>query len=319
MRFKPWLAASLMVVCAAGTAFAFGTVHILGQNAEHERITRKALACGHGLAPDLCFQQFSLSELAGKNGTFGAVGAPDNPTRGLMSADAAHCDNGDYVATPGYPHSQEAAQAKLNSCRQGMVDHINEAVRDSARLLDSKGRIDDSQIPTYVSCTFNGRKGRAKCNVLEDLGLLLHASQDFYSHSNWNDEAAPGPITLTNPAGLNNQGRAGWLNLRSTSRFPPGLITGCYEGFPESLYCRGHVKHEYLNKDKGQIDPTIGKGTTDRGKIGDNFQKAVQAAIEDTRDKISDFRERLAAAYGPSRAALMMCAITNDAPDRNCR
>jgi hypothetical protein len=33
-----------------------------------------------------------LDQLAGKNNTFGAVGAPDNPLRGLMSEKAAHCD-----------------------------------------------------------------------------------------------------------------------------------------------------------------------------------------------------------------------------------
>ncbi len=53
-------------------AQAFGTIRSLGQNAEHERITRNGLA-SFGFGPD------SLSEIAGKNGTWGAVGAPTTP------------------------------------------------------------------------------------------------------------------------------------------------------------------------------------------------------------------------------------------------
>jgi hypothetical protein len=45
------------------------------------------------------------------------------------------------------------------------------------------------------------------------------------------------------------------------------------------------VKHLALNKDKGTIDPTIGAGATDRGRIKDNFRYAVQAAIADSKDK----------------------------------
>ena len=68
-------AALAAVVClTAWSAQAFGTANLLGQNAEHEKITRLALA-GQG------FERKSLDELAGKGGTFGAVGAPDNPAR----------------------------------------------------------------------------------------------------------------------------------------------------------------------------------------------------------------------------------------------
>ncbi len=53
------------------------------------------------------------SEIAGKNGTWGAVGAPDNPARGLSGVKAAHCDGGDYFASAGYPQSQVAAATEL--------------------------------------------------------------------------------------------------------------------------------------------------------------------------------------------------------------
>ena len=83
--------------------------------------------------------------------------------------------------------------------------------------------------------------------------------------------------------------------------------------------CPGHVKHEDLNKDKGQIDPTLGAGTTNRGRVDHNFALAVEAAIADTRDKWATLRERLLAAYGPARGGRMICAITHDAPATTCR
>lgn len=52
------------------------------------------------------------------------------------------------------------------------------------------GLIKGSENPTVNSCGYvkvRGPKARAKCNVLEDLGLVLQAAQDFYSNSNWVD------------------------------------------------------------------------------------------------------------------------------------
>jgi hypothetical protein len=322
MRLRTIIAAALLALCSVGAASGFGTISGMGQNREHERITRHALACGGTLAAAACFEPKTLDALAGKSGTFGAVGAPDNPARGLLLSSPAHCDNGDWLTAPGYPHTQAAARANLVACRGGMNDHLDEAVRDAGRLLEASGRIDDAQIPTLVSCTFDGRKGRAKCDVLEDLGLLLHASQDFYAHSNWVDHAAPGPITLANPPGLGNVGPAPWLDLRQDSpAFPAGLITGCFDStslVSPARGCAGHVKHEDLNKDKGQIDPTLGAGTTSRGAVDDNFAHAVQAAIDDTRDKWATLRERLLAAYGTTRGSRMICAITHDDPATTC-
>ena len=45
---------------------------------------------------------------------------------------------------------------------------LDKAVRDAAALVDARGSVDDSQIPSLVSCTFGAGKGRAKCNVLEE-------------------------------------------------------------------------------------------------------------------------------------------------------
>jgi hypothetical protein len=321
MRLRTIGIAFGLTLALASQASGFGTISGLGQNREHERITRHALACGGPVGAD-CFQPTSLDELAGKGGTWGGVGAPDNPLRGLVLSSVAHCDNADYFATPGYPQTRAAAQAHLVACRNTMNANLDAAVRAAARLLDSAGHVDDSQIPTVVSCTYDGSPGRAKCDVLEDFGLVLHAAQDFYAHSNWVDQAAPGAISLANPPGLGNTGRAPWLDLRvANPAFPPGLITGCFDTTSiasPALGCQGHVKHEDLNKDKGQIDPTLGAGTTTRGAVDHNFARAVAAAIDDTRDKWAILRERLLSTYGAARGARMICAITHDDPAKTC-
>ena len=85
---------TLVMIGATG----FGTVRssVLGQDAEHERITRQGMTTGGPfLGP------WTLSELAGENGTWGAVGAPDNPARGLMSSAQNHCDGADWVNASG--------------------------------------------------------------------------------------------------------------------------------------------------------------------------------------------------------------------------
>lgn len=71
-------------------------------------------------------------------------------------------------------------------------------------LLDSRSRTKDSEIPTVISCSYvkaRSPTARAKCNVLEDLGLVLHAAQDFYSHSNWVDHGSNASLSLENPCG----------------------------------------------------------------------------------------------------------------------
>jgi hypothetical protein len=322
MRLASILLVAPLLLVLGQPAQGFGTIRSLGQNAEHERITRHALACGQPEAPAACFQPYSLDQLAGKNGTFGAVGAPDNPARGLLSADYAHCDNADYLDIPGYPQSQAQAETNLTACRHWIQSNMTEAVIDSAALLKN-GRIDNSQIPTVISCTFNGRKGRAKCNALEDFGLALHAAHDFYAHSNWSDVAGPGPAGIDNVPGLGNPGPAAWLDLKQIVPFPAGLLTGCFNmGLPPDPHgvrgCPNRATHFRLNKDTGQIDPVLGDGTTVRGRIDANFAHAVSAAIAETRDKWADFQAMLAARYGARDAALMVCALTRDNPVQDC-
>ena len=301
-----------------GPAFGFGTVHGLGQNAEHERITRHALSCRHADMPD-CFEAKTLVQLAGENDNFGAIGAPD---RGhLIPEGKAHCDGADYFDVPGYPQSRAHAQAALERCRNWMLVQLAAVIHDARKLLDRHGRLRKSQLG--MPCLFVGEiKGRAKCNVIEDMGLLMHTAQDFYAHSNWVDHPDPDrPISADNPPGLGQSGPASWIDLRHSYPFPPGLITGCSMtkhctyGPHDDLH---RVTHVVLNKDEGQIDLTIGAGTTPRGRIDHNFARAVNAAILDTREKWLLIQEKLIARYGRQRGALMACAIAHDEPMRDC-
>lgn len=302
--------ALLMLWFAPHEARAFGTVRFMGQNAEHERITRAAL-------PDLAPR--TLDELAGRNGRFGAVGAPDHPLRGLMSDAAAHCDGGDHLtsppapASPPYPQSAAQAEMKLNACRAWIMRWLDEAVRAAAPLAAPTPE------NTALDCKFNGAPGPAKCKVLENFGIALHAAQDFYSHSNWTDRPGRDPLSAENPPGLGRTGPAPWLDPRQDAPFPAGLISGCYEGFPENFYCTydGHrrVRHGALNKDTGKIENGRGQaGATPRGRVNDNFARAVAAAIADTADKWRYLEERLIAEHGEETGGRIICALTHDDP-----
>ena len=317
-----------IMASAALLLTGFGTVRSMGQDAEHGRITRRALDCASPTAIDVCFEPDSIDSLAGRPGDFGAVGAPDRG-RGMLTS-YAHCSAGDYYDVAGYPRSRDDAQAALTECRDYMVENLRHAVIDAADLLDEDGNIRSSQIPGMIPCIYAGSEhGRAKCNILAHLGRILHASQDFYSHSNWVDAPDPGrPVGPDNPPGLANDGPAPWLDLRQDSpEFPRGLISGCFDNqsfLGEERGCiysedgRHRIRHMDLNKDTGPIDPEIGIGTTPRGALGDNFERAVSAAIADSVDKWATFREMLTRTYGPARAELMICAITHDDPTDDC-
>jgi hypothetical protein len=319
----------IAITSIAGLFLAgFGTVRSLGQDAEHGRITRRALDCAAPTAIDACFQTESIDSLAGSPGDFGAVGAPDRG-RGMLTS-YAHCSAGDYYDVAGYPRTREEAQASLTECRDYMAENLRHAVIDAADLLDDDGDIRSSQIPGFIPCIYAGSEhGRAKCNVLAHLGRILHASQDFYSHSNWVDSPDPArPVGPENPPGLGNEGPAAWLNLRlDNPTFPQGLISGCFDNesfLGEERGCvyaedgSHRVRHLDVNKDTGVIDPEIGVGTTSRGAISDNFERAVTAAIADSADKWATFREMLEVSYGATRADRMICAITHDDPVDDC-
>lgn len=325
---KAFVVAVSLLVLASGVAFAFGTIKGLGQNLEHERITRRAFTCANNKPTNDCFEKKTLASLAGAPGDFGAVGTPDRGS--LIFRAEAHCDGGDHFDVAGYPQSKAEAQAKIAACRAWMETKLDEAVTAAGDLLDANGALRDSELPTIIACRFGGQiKGRAKCNVLEHFGILLHASQDFYSHTNWTDAADKGaPLSPANPPGLNNRGPAPYIELRSEAPFPAGLISGCFEqksAISEPDNCNygkdgklPRVKHLALNKDKGSIDPKIGAGTTDRGRINDNFRNAAEAAVADSKEKWAVLQEQLIMTYGPSRGSRMICALTRDKPMKAC-
>lgn len=306
-----WIRSLLCVVAFPSAAFAFGTISMLGQNREHERITRAALTE---------FEPASLDLIAGKTGTFAGVGAPDDPRRDYISKPEAHCDGGDFLAVNKYPQSRSAAQKALETCRAWLVRELNDAVSAAAGLVSPSGDA------LSMNCKFDGKPAGAKCEVLEHFGFALHASQDFYSHSNWTDRAGTGAVRAENPPGLARNGRAAWLDPRVTVTFPAGLISGCFGGVPESAYCnyggavgflgKSRVKHAFLNKDTGTIaaDGTASSARTARGKINENFGRAVAAAIDDTRDKWAYFKAQVAKVYGAEAGRRIACALSRDVP-----
>ncbi|WP_460356433.1 hypothetical protein [Actinoallomurus acanthiterrae] len=335
--------ASVLVLGTAPRAHAFGTV---GHLAEHERITRAALGCDSGGGSG-CFQPRSLDQVAGKKGTFGAIGSPDNPLTGEIFTSAAHCDNADYVAGPQYrPQDRVRATAALLECVNYARARVRAGLRRAADLLDGQGRIkarevslDRSLFPPHpADCFFNRVSGRAKCDVIEEFGRALHAVQDFYSHSNWSDEAASGPVDVHNPPG----GRQNVINPLfalfgpepTAAQVPSWLSTGCFDakaaGSGERFGCvddgRTRLKHAWINKDHGVIDPRTGATTctegnknvcTSRGQVDDDFAHAVRLAIADTRRQWNDFATAVRRAY-PGRGDRIVCALTHDDPTKTC-
>jgi len=351
---------ALLVACACcllvpTAASAFGTIYapngyglLPAQNAEHERITRHALRCA-GPVTNACFEDdpryfSSLDNLAGAFGMFGAVGQPDRPGAGL-DRDEYHCDNGDYLDVPGYHQTEEQAGAQIRGCRALMWRALNHAATRALGIVDADGDLVPSEVvlPTE-SCGYAGYSaaldfpapsGSAKCAALQAFGILLHAAQDFYSHTNWVDTASherheplPGEIAApTNPPGLERRKPAAYIGLATAKAppFPDGLISGCFGklppsfagafGLPEANWCnyevggaeRRAVKHEMLKKDHGVL-PAEGSlngqtllGLTSRGVVvardgtGDNFSWAVRVAVADTMAKWVRLKARIRA------------------------
>jgi len=314
-------------------ASAFGTINQAGQRAEHERITRAALGCpAGGPRPGDCFEANSLDQLAGQEGTFGAVGAPDSDGQVLESG--AHCDDADFLNAPGYPQSRAAATAALQSCIDRMRGEFRTGIGAAAGLVDADGTPSVEDVVLVTPCVFTGGvAGRAKCNTFQHLGRVLHGAQDFYSHSNWTDDADTGqPIGINNPPGLNLPAPSPLLDLTSTGPITPpeNLSTGFFKAGGDTCPgTDGRITHACLNKDKVLIElgdgfalggvPVAGVSNisdpqTPRGQVGINATKAVVASIFETRRQWAFFRRALVATYGLDRAALMIGALTRDTP-----
>ncbi|KAL2153741.1 hypothetical protein VTH82DRAFT_4896 [Thermothelomyces myriococcoides] len=336
-------------------AAAFGTINapaVLGQHNEHEMITRLAFQCPNNEKSDgICFEPRSLDQLAGYHvnvmgialtgsGTNGAVGAPDTFDP-FPEGPEAHCDDADYLDIPGYPQSRAEANAKLQACVDHLRYRFRQAVTAADRLLDDRHRIRREMVQLslpYGDCTFafpewqHDDYGRAKCSTLEGFGRALHGIQDFYAHSNWADSADPTqPISISNPPGLGMTGTASFLDLRANGTIPDdqiplNLTTGCFN-LPDIMFgsgsCKGRITHHALSKDRGiiNLDGTFGATEADPRSeaVASNFQRAVQAAVQHSRELWADLRDEIRRKYGNVTGDLMICSLVRDDPVKDCR
>jgi len=375
MRRLPLLILTIsLLMLVPANAHAFMTWNTPG-NAEHERITRMAIACNSALdraAPagvdwnrDLCLSsggdtnkqpwwfsfERSMRMLAGSDGYFGGVGAPDRFAEAVLSSsDRAHCDNSDawFPRSQGpfgsYPRTFDQRAAGLRACLQLLQKYVGVAVDEAGKLVSADGRLDAPQSDLSEDCNVDydpdlnpGKthdRGWAKCNALISFGRALHITEDFFSHSNWVDQN-PGSLDIKNPQGLKNDPRIVPAALgypRTNEQIDSFIantqvITGAYgSGLSD------RVKHDdYLNKDegKGSIDWTTGqipfgdKGHSVRSAAGfdgvnDNFQRAAKGAAYAAASMWADYRAGVFARYGADRGAKIWAALRKNTPWTQC-
>lgn len=195
------LFAGAILLALPSAAGAFGTIDgKMGQHAEHEKITR-VLACNATDKPERCFQPLTINQLAGAKGTLGGVGIPDSPLE-IIGHPEAHCDDADYL--PGAPYKPaDAARAAnaISACVTNFGRNLDRAVNAAGGLVNADGQLALQEVAVTPSCTMGtGDNGRGKCNTLEWLGRALHAAEDFWSHTNWGDEANPTRPQISKPA-----------------------------------------------------------------------------------------------------------------------
>lgn len=317
-----------------------------------------ACAAGNKISDGRCFEELSLHQLAGRSdayvgqGSNGAVGAPDmlDP---VPEGPEAHCDNADFLDSQlfnlgvEYPVSRQQATEQLQICVSHMRKRVEEGLDAAGRIVDEGARIIVPEVDiSTLDCRFSFPAlqmhsfGRAKCSAMEGFGRALHGIQDFYAHSNWADDAEP-PFGPNNPPGLKRVDSPVFLDLRGenniTHQVPHNLSTGCFGGLltdgpvgktghplePGSIDCTGRITHHTLNKDNGLIDQVTGNVSTPgpntpRSDFPDNFQRAVSAAIKDSRRQWRHFRESIRRTYGTERGNIMICALVRDNPATEC-
>ena len=348
-------------LASAPKSEAFGTINgsLPGVRfyAEHENITRAALSCEAQSSPRSCFGPKSISNLAGMGGSWGAVGAPDNmPMHGGGGPSWWHCDEGDFIDQPGYPHSRTQANHHLNQCQTFLNAMIGNGLGDDSKLrpgcrglqatgrlsyrcegvvevahqmLNTSNRIDISE-PDYGNeargCTFNGDYGRIKCLMLQQFGYALHAVEDFYSHSNYTDTSSS-PFSIQNPPGLEMTGPSPFLAKIPRTNFENNLATGCYpDGDCEKA---GRATHGTINKDRAMINPRSGYVTpktnmpadymTPRGGQSNNEQNAVRVAILDVKRQWENLQARIIEREGTLRGNMIICALSQDEANKVCQ
>jgi hypothetical protein len=164
---------------AAAPVEAFGTINGFGQGAQHEVITRAALACAAKLhasdTPGNCFEPATMGQLAGTSplglpghlttasawlaaaagggGTFGAVGAADVEA---FFGDVEHCLGGDFLKLPSgtYGQTQTQANAALIACHDYLRSHFQAALKLADKLVDVRGAMLPAAISIAGGCPF---------------------------------------------------------------------------------------------------------------------------------------------------------------------
>ena len=282
----------------------------------------------------------------------GAVGSPDTLDP-VPEGPEAHCDNADFIDSvalgldPPYPQSRATATKQLQVCIDHLRERFEEGIDAAKEIVNDYGRISERHVDLGRGhCTYSFPDlhwhifGRSKCSAIEGFGRALHGVQDFYAHSNWADDAVP-PFGPNNPPGLKRDDIPSFLDLRAqndiSAQVPYNLSTGCFSGIltdgavgqpghplePGSSDCTGRITHFTLNKDNGIIDPVTGRASdpgpnTPRSNLEGNFQRAVSAAIKDSRRQWMFFREDLRRLYDAERGNMMICAILRDQPTIDC-
>ncbi|MFJ9075756.1 hypothetical protein ACIRO3_10955 [Streptomyces sp. NPDC102278] len=312
-RRRPVPAVAAALLAAALVALPSGPAHAF-TGANHEAITRAALP----------WEPVTLTAMA--DARDGAINANDH--RPYFDVGPLHCDNADYLDSRDYPRTRDEATTELLACVRTSVARFRGAIRAADGLVDADGKVRADQSDLSSPCAWDGKPGRAKCAVLEQLGRGWHQIEDFYSHSNWVDRPAPGPIGLDNPPGLGRTDVAPFLDIRRHSamedaewtrearaRIPRDLTTGCYPDMDSTgvkpADCAGRVAHNRaLNKDTA---------VSARSKTGDNFRHATAGATAEITRQWNDFEAGLLAAYPDHRrGAQMVCALVHDDPATAC-
>lgn len=318
---------TLLPMPSTPEAEAFGTYNAFGQQAEHERITRVLGELATDGPAGLRMEQATLGILAGTSGVLGAVGAPDNPIDSSLipivglGPGKKHCDNGDYLEIPGYPHARAAAEAELHACIDYYEQLMSRAIAAAGMLV--KADLSFASSDATMNCTFDYRLGTGespKCQVLNAFGRVLHLVQDFWTHSNWGDTAAPGDISITNPPGLGRTDAPAFLRypLPAGYTIPDGLISGCDDSAdtPFKKNCPDRVGHSALAKDNGVINPDTGMATpTDkypRGQVASNFQDIVRGARMHTVAAWEDLQAAIRSTYGDERGSMIIDVLRLD-------
>ncbi|CAB4900774.1 MAG: hypothetical protein F2923_02660 [Actinobacteria bacterium] len=315
-------------------AFGFGSTDswALGQNSEHQHITESL-----GIADPL-WNKKSLILVAGNSGNYGAVAAADRATdssatliKGLGPG-YKHCDDGDWLDIPGYPHNSNSAVAELTKCADYYQYLLDRAVRYAGQLVTPEMKVSESVFTmtsgsgtfkpdTYCAYRFSlTPDNNPKCDVLNAFGRSLHVAEDVWSHTNWGDQADPAKsISITNPPGLGNTEIPGFLHYPASITIPEGLISGCDDSAPMSD-CKNRIGHSALAKDNGKFNPDGSNAqSTDKYYRGlvvvdgvSNFERAITGAMNQAASTWSDLQNAILSKYGDARGNAIISVLRSD-------